>query len=136
MNHIQPLIHRLQRQPIRWCIPLVWTSTILYLTLSTGNNKNVSWVSKLAGGTEITDALGHFVMFTVLVVLWHWAGSAYYPAMLVLKVVAPLCFIFGMSVEASQHWIEGRGMSWLDFLANGGGVLLGARWILYQLQKD
>lgn len=130
------IANRLQQQPIRWLIPSGWTFIILYLTLSTGDNQNVSWVSKMAGGTEITDALGHLVMFTMLVLLWHWAGSAHYPAMAVLKVVTPLCFLFGISVEASQHWIEGRGMSWLDFLANGGGVLLGARWILYQLQKD
>ncbi|GIK62221.1 MAG: hypothetical protein BroJett018_00150 [Chloroflexota bacterium] len=122
--------------PIRWFVPLGWTLVILYMTLSTGNNQNVSWVSKMAGGTEITDAIGHLVMFTVLVVLWHWAGSSYYPTVTVLKGVTLLCFLFGMSVEASQYWIEGRGMSWLDFLANGGGVLLGARWILYQLQKD
>ncbi len=130
------IANRLQQQPIRWFIPLGWTLGILYLTLSTGDNQNVSWLSKLVGGTEITDAIGHVVMFGVLVVLWQWAGSAQYPKMGVLKVVTPLCFLFGMSVEASQHWIEGRGMSWLDFLANGGGVLLGARWILYQLQKE
>ncbi len=130
------IANRLQHQPIRWFIPLGWTLIILYLTLSTGDNQNVSWLSKLAGGTEITDAIGHVVMFAILVVVWQWAGSADIRAMVVLRIVTALCFLFGMGVEASQHWIEGRGMSWLDFLANGGGVLLGARWILYQIQKE
>ncbi|MCQ3932596.1 MAG: hypothetical protein DPW16_19275 [Chloroflexi bacterium] len=129
------IAYRLQHQPIRWLAPVCWVLIILYLTLSSGNNQNVSSLSKFAGGTEITDAIGHMVMFTVLVVLWHWAGSAYYPAMAVLKVVTPLIFLFAIGVEVGQYWIEERGMSWLDFLANSSGVLLGASWILYQLQK-
>jgi VanZ family protein len=136
MRIIQQLVARFQQLPIRWGVPIGWTLLILYLTLSSGNNENVGWLSGMAGGTEITDAIGHVIMFFVLLVVWHWAGSAQYSTPAVLKIITPLCFIFGMSVELAQHWIEERGTSWLDFLANGSGVLLATRWILYRMQKE
>jgi VanZ family protein len=133
---IQELVARFQQMPIRWALPIGWTLLILYLTLSSGNNENVGWLSGMAGGTEITDAIGHVIMFFVLVVLWHWAGSLEYSTQSVLKIIIPICFIFGTGVELAQHWIEERGASWIDFLANGSGVLLAARWILYRMQNE
>lgn len=71
---------------------------------------------------KLNDKLNHFIAYGVLAFLAVLARHH----MSVLKVVL-LAIIYGLALEALQGVMPyGRMASWLDALANTGGVLIGA----------
>lgn len=67
------------RHPVlRWTLTLAWTAITASLMLSpSGDGTTVSWVSKLFGGTQTTDAIGHVIINAILAFLWCWTLSLY-----------------------------------------------------------
>jgi VanZ family protein len=116
----------LQNSVVRWILTITWTILTLYLTLSpSGDGTTVTWVSRLFGGTETTDAIGHVIINAILAFLWCWTISLYSTrqktAQLILIGGIVWCFV----AELSQFFVPSRGASLLDLAANMLGVLIG-----------
>ena len=119
---------------VRWVFTLIWTALAASLLLSPGNEGGtVSGVSKLFGGTETTDAIGHVIINVVLSVLWCWTINLYtsIARMTRLILIGGILWCFG--AELIQHFVPERGASLLDLAANILGVLIGLigyRWLV------
>jgi VanZ family protein len=107
-----------------WTLWLIWTSLLLYLQLSPSKGTGVSNISLFFGGTEITDAMGHVILFFVESALSFNLLRRYKPD----KLAKPLSFwtllILGFSLESLQVFVPSRGVSLLDYVANLSGVFL------------
>lgn len=90
-----------------------------------GDGTTVSWVSKLFGGTETTDAVGHIIINAILALLWCWTISLYATTAKTTRYVLVGGIIWCFGAELSQFFVPERGTSLLDLAANIGGVLIG-----------
>lgn len=73
-----------------------------------------------ASSVDVSDKLAHFAGYAVLAVLACQA----FPARRLQACAGALAW--GGLMELLQALVPGRSCSWLDMLANAGGVLLGA----------
>lgn len=111
--------------PIRWALTLLWTGGLLYLMLSpAGENSTASRISKLFGGTELTDAIGHVFLYAVLALLWIWALSLHLPERQAALMALTIALLLGFSLEFAQQFVSARGSTLIDYAANFLGVLL------------
>ncbi|GAB4418115.1 MAG: hypothetical protein Kow00106_14050 [Anaerolineae bacterium] len=107
----------------RWALVLAWTTLVCLLMLLPGEDSVAEDTSGFFGGTDLTDAAGHVLLFGALTVLWY--------AALVCHVGPPVAFgraalvgaALGLLLETGQSLVPERGMSLLDFSANALGVL-------------
>lgn len=114
---------------LRWTLAMVWTMLVLFLMLSPGDSTQVNGPSQSAGGSEVTDALGHVVLFAILTGCWLWATFPTYQAGSVSIAIVAL----GVLLELTQHFVPERGISLLDLSANATGVVLTALfWARYR----
>lgn len=137
-NEAQPmrswrLLTYFQKPLFRWALALTWTIIALSLMLSpAGDGTTVSEVSESFGGTEITDAMGHVILNTVLALLWCWTISLYIPKARTIRLLSIAGPLWGFGTELSQHFVPGRGTSLLDLTANTLGIVIGLavyRWL-------
>jgi VanZ family protein len=112
--------------PVRWVLTLAWTAVAGSLMVSPGNNgSTVDDISNLFGGTEITDAIGHIIITTILALLWCWTISLYTSAPRTTRLILVGGIVWSFGAELSQHFVPERGISLLDLSANLLGVLIG-----------
>jgi len=109
---------------IRWVSFAVWTGILCLLQLLPSNIQLVSMPHKLAGGTEIADAIGHFIFFFVATALLFWALLLHFHASRALILGLILIIVLGAALEIAQLFIPDRGVTLIDFAANWGGALL------------
>lgn len=129
LNKLLPYI---QSPTVRWILTLAWTAITVSLMLSpSGDGTTVSWVSKLFGGTEVTDAVGHIIINAILALLWCWTISLYTTTVKMTRIVLFGGIIWCFGAELSQFFVPGRGASLLDLVANIVGVLIGL--MIYRL---
>ncbi len=103
---------------VRWALTIIWTAISASLMLSpSGDGTTVSWVSKLFGGTEINDAVGHVIINAVLALLWCWIISLYTITAKMTRVVLIGGIIWCFGAELSQFFVPERGASLLDLVA-------------------
>ena len=115
-----------QSAVIRWTLTLIWTAITAKLMLSpSGDGTTVSGVSKLFGGTESTDAIGHVIINAILAFLWCWTLSLYASTQKTTRLILIGGLIWCFVGELSQFFVPGRGTSLLDLGANILGVLIG-----------
>lgn len=121
---------------VRWTLTFTWSTITASLMLSpSGNGTMVSTISKLFGGTETTDAIGHVIISIILAFLWCWAISLYVSVPEATRLVLSGGIIWGFVAELSQYFVPERGTSLLDLGANTLGVLIGLtvyRWLAAQ----
>jgi len=111
---------------VRWTLTLVWTALATRLMLSpSGDGTTVSFVSKLFGGTQETDAIGHVIINVILAVLWCWTLSLYLSPAKTTRLLLIGGLIWCSGAELTQHFVPNRGASLLDLGANILGVLIG-----------
>lgn len=119
------LLSYLQSPLLRWALTLLWTAITIKLMFSpSGDGTTVSWVSKLFGGTETTDAIGHVIINAILALLWCWTIILYTDAAKTTRIILiggiAWCFV----AELTQLLVPNRGTSLLDLVANIIGVLI------------
>ena len=120
MNSIQ---RYLKSYAIRWLCALAWTAMTLALMLAfSGDGTAVTWISKLFGGTETTDAIGHVMLYGGLTLLWIWALVAHYPKRTAILIAAGIGLVLGIGCELSQQFVIERGTTVLDLAANITGI--------------
>lgn len=111
---------------LRWALTLTWTAIAASLMLSpSGDGTTVSWVSKLFGGTETTDAVGHVIINTILAFLWRWTLGLYVSPMKTTRIILIGGSIWCCGAELLQYFVPERGTSLLDLSANVLGVFMG-----------
>jgi len=103
---------------------LILTLVAVLFTTLPGNYEIVLASSRVLGGTEFTDAIGHVALFAVLTLVWYRAARMF----VVVGVV-----ILGLTTELAQQLIPERGSNIADFAANGLGVSLA--WALVRLRR-
>lgn len=123
----------LQHAAIRWTFTLAWTILAASLMLSPGGDgTTVTSVSKLFGGTETTDAIGHVIINAILALLWCWTISLYTAPATTARVILVGGLVWCVGAELTQFVVPERGTTLLDLGANILGVLigLGGYWML------
>ncbi len=109
--------------PIRLGLALLWTAGLLYLMLSpAGEGTTASWVSKLSGGTELTDAIGHVFLYAMLTLLWTWALDLHLAGRQAMMTALSIALLLCLSLEFTQQFVSGRGSTLIDYTANFLGV--------------
>ncbi len=115
-----------QSEVVRWALTLTWTAIAASLMLSpSGDGTTVSWISKLFGGTETTDAIGHVIINTILTFLWSWTLSLYVSPIKTTRTILVGGIIWCCGAESLQYFVPERGTSLLDLTANFLGVFMG-----------
>jgi len=107
----------------RWSVTLVWTSVTVLLMLSPGEESAAEDLSRFFGGTDITDALGHVVLYGVLTALWRWALLNHLSLQQALGGAVAVGLALGAATELAQFLIPHRGVALVDLLANWVGSL-------------
>ncbi len=126
MKPLNALLAISQRPIVRWTLTLAWTALAASLMLSpSGDGTTVSFVSKLFGGSEETDAIGHVIINVILAFLWCWTLSLYLSPAKTTRLVLIGGLIWCVGAELTQHFVPNRGSSLLDLGANILGVLIG-----------
>jgi hypothetical protein len=98
---------------------------VLFVIALIPMNLYPSWFQKISDGKKGYDLIQHFIVFGLLfLILWRALGKKYH----CLKTwVLTLFFSVGIGgVLELVQLVSGRNGNWLDFAANGGGVLFAA----------
>ncbi len=111
---------------VRWSAALLWSATATYLMVWSSRDTPVRWLSRLFGGTQLTDAIGHMVLCGILVWLWYRALRGSLQPASALGVVVAIGLGLSVVTELAQVFVPSRGASLLDLLANVLGVGLSA----------
>lgn len=123
--------------PVRWSLSLLWTGGLLVLMLTpSGDGTPVSWISRLFGGTETTDAIGHVILYAILTLLWAWTLTLHLPTRQAILVAAIFCLVLGITLEAAQVYVEARGSTLIDYSANVSGVLISSVVLLWRSNRS
>ncbi|HMM27971.1 MAG TPA: VanZ family protein [Aggregatilineaceae bacterium] len=112
-----------------WLAVLGWLALVGFLMLAPGEGSLVEDTSRAFGGTDLTDALGHVVLFGVLAALLAHALSFHLPPDRALWLAAAVAITVGTALELAQLLAIERGASLLDLAANWLGPLAAATWL-------
>jgi VanZ family protein len=82
----------------------------------------VADVSSWFGGTTLTDAFGHVVLFWIEAMLLYRVLCRYIGGRRALLLVVFGGLLLGALLELIQHWVPARGSTWMDFSANCLGI--------------
>ncbi|MCC7209173.1 MAG: VanZ family protein [Anaerolineae bacterium] len=128
----------LNRPRVRWALALIWTALIIVL---------MWWPSMKTPPTflgELTDKVGHFVLFGALSGLWLRAVygnnnsnkdlSAASLSRTALGVLGG-GLVFSLITELGQHVVPGREATLGDLAANWSGIGLGIAVAAYALVR-
>lgn len=110
----------LNRPLARWALALGWTALVIVL---------MWWPSMKTPPTffgELTDKVGHFVVFGALSGLWLRALYVTdLPQRRMVLAVFGACLAFSLITELGQSFVPGREVALGDLAANWSGVGLG-----------
>lgn len=119
------------RHPLlRWALALGWTALVCLLMLLPGEDSIAEDTSGFFGGTDLTDAGGHVLLFGALTAAWYAALSSHLASSVAWWRAVLLAAGLSLLLETGQGLVPHRGISLLDFSANALGVS-GAALLLY-----
>jgi hypothetical protein len=107
-----------------WFSWLAWTIMLCYLLLWPSEGTSVGQISLFFGGSELTDAVGHFVLIFVESNFGFSLLRHYYAQEAAIRYSTFGSLFFALTLETLQMLIPGRGASLLDYAANSLGVYL------------
>lgn len=99
-----------------------------------GDNALVSDTSHAFGGTALTDAIGHVILFGVWTGLVYRLCSFYLLSTRAFYTSLGTILILGTCIELAQYLVPERGVAVLDLSANWLGALLFAGYERFQGQ--
>ena len=73
------------------------------------------------GPTELTSVIAHFTEYALLTGLWIWALAPELGRR-ALPVAAAIAFVYALSDEFHQSFVEGRDADPLDVLVDAAGI--------------
>lgn len=114
---------------IAWGCVGLWLALVVFLMLSPGEDSLAEDLSGAFGASEITDALGHMILFGVLTALTAHALSFHLPGERAVTIAVGVVLALGSVLEPAQLLVYERGASLLDLGANWTGALISA-WLV------
>ncbi len=111
---------------LRWALAVTWTILVCLLMLLPGEDSVAEDTSGFFGGTDLTDAAGHVLLFGGLTLFWYAALVCHRTPAEALHLALALAAGLGLLLEAGQSLVPERGVSLLDFSANAVGVCAAA----------
>lgn len=112
---------------VRWGLTLLWTGGQVLLMLSpSGDGTPISWISRLFGGTDFSDAVGHVLIFAMLALLWQWALRTHVAPQPARHTALLIAVLLGTATELGQHFVPNRGANLWDLAANLSGAAIAA----------
>lgn len=119
---------------------LAASATIVTLLLTTlpGDTSLVLSSSRAIGGTDLTDAFGHVVLFAVLTILWNRAIGVFMNSRAAFVVTILAVLALAVVTEAAQRYIPERGADIFDLAANVLGIILAIVYLQWRdrFQRD
>jgi VanZ family protein len=115
---------------------LLWASLVFYLLLMPGDNAIVSDTSHAFGGTALTDAIGHVILFGVLTGLVYRVFAFYLSPTKAFYATLGTILVLGTCIELAQYLVPERGVAMLDLSANWLGALIFAGYERAQGRAD
>jgi hypothetical protein len=106
----------------RWALALGWTALVCLLMLLPGEDSVAEDTSGFFGGTDLTDAAGHVLLFGALTLFWYAALVCHVGPSVAFWRAALVGAALGLLLETGQSLVPERGVSLLDFSANALGV--------------
>ena len=103
---------------------------MVFLMLLPGEESLAEDFSASAGGSDLSDAIGHVILFGIMALLWQHVHRRYYPKQSPAFVMAA-AIVLGAALEAAQIFVPFRGVTFLDASANVLGVV--GCWFFLQL---
>lgn len=120
------------RAVVRLVMALGWTGLILLLTLLPGEKGSlVGRTSAFFGGTDLSDAVGHVVLFGVLSLLSYRAARICLSRRPALLLTLAITLGLGAVSEILQLYVPERGATLFDIAANWIGVTGFAMWVRF-----
>ncbi|MFO7320758.1 MAG: hypothetical protein DIU68_003435 [Chloroflexota bacterium] len=122
--------------PIRWSVALAYTVFVTILLVQSSTQPLVGPPAPPGPPDlqrELLLTLGHVVTFSLLVIIWWWAGKALLPAPRALFVAVGFALVFGLITELAQTAMVDRQASLFDLAVNwtttiATATLISERW--------
>jgi hypothetical protein len=108
---------------------VVLSGLMIVFTTLPGDTPLVTNTSKLLGGTDLTDAIGHTVLMGLLTTAWYGCALHFMRSKYAVGTAALIALTLGTSSELFQTLIPERGATFLDLAANWLGVLCFLLWL-------
>jgi VanZ family protein len=103
----------------RWACVLALSILTLFLMLTPGVKLPYNFFG------DLTDKVGHFVLFGTLAVTWYWALTGHIPRLRAARIAIIVVLVFGTVTELAQFYVPQREVSFWDLVANWTGTFLG-----------
>ena len=109
-------------KPIGYWPAILWAIFIFVLTVFPTDH-----IPEDPGWDISADKLVHFALFCILTLLLFYGRSLSTKSIIKPQIASLLAFsaLFGLLMEVVQLYIPYRSFSWLDFIADSLGVVVG-----------
>lgn len=107
---------------VTWSLLILWTVVLCVFLLWPSNGTVIDTISEFFGGTDQSDALGHFILAFVEAALLYYSLQSLIPPALAFRIAIIGAVMLGVMLELAQLWIPARGLTPLDLTANLFGV--------------
>ena len=107
---------------IAWGSAGLWLALVVFLMLSPGKDSLAEDLSGMFGASEITDALGHVFLFSVLTALLAQALSFHLPGERAITVAAGFVLQTSSVLEPRSCWCTARRIAAGQAPVDGRGV--------------
>lgn len=123
------VLRAINHRGVAWLAALAWTVLVCFLMLTPADDNVVEDTSSAFGGTDLTDAVGHVILFAALAGVWFNALRLRWPPRRAWWITRVGGLALATALELAQTRVPDRGASWLDLGANWLGIL-GLTWWL------
>jgi hypothetical protein len=110
--------------PARWIAVLTWAALIGFLMLTPGEDSIAEDISVFFGGTDLSDLIGHVIVFGILALLLFALLRAYHTPRPALILSLILAVAYGTLTEMLQMLVPHRGANLMDMVGNWLGPTL------------
>ncbi len=113
------------KEMMRWLPAVVWMSVIFYLSHQTGDDLSSFlplfqiWFPQMK-----SFDWGHFAAYFILALTYYWAFGRKYAGIKGRLMAVLLCFLFGITDEYHQSFVDGRMPDMMDLRNDTIGAAL------------
>jgi VanZ family protein len=96
-----------------------------------GKSTVIERLSRLAGGTDLGEAIGHLALFGILAVVWYMSLTELVSVRWAMYLASLVALLVAVGTELGQTVIHARGASLFDLVTDGAGISIGlglTRW--------
>jgi len=128
-----------------WLLAISWTILVIIVLLNPGKGALnheftlasffTSFFSLSISRSDLSEAIAHVILFSVLTVLWQRVLIMYFVLPGALLLAIGIAVMLAIGTEIGQYFVS-RGSLLLDLLANFLGIMLSFFWIKRQLSHQ